>query len=153
MCNAHFRRGGNCAEKGGCEGITAIAGQGEGLQQNGIETWPSFQLWKAASYIHSAVAFPCEAFSLVIVQSFPLLEWHQVMTRGALREVLREALRAGRHVQGVCRVGRYNDPFPDHPELSTLVAPNACRHLVAIGPRFGCYSTGLTDCEQSRPHR
>ena len=27
-------------EEGGCEGITAIAGEQEGLKQNGIETWP-----------------------------------------------------------------------------------------------------------------
>ena len=27
-------------EEDGCEGITAIAGEEEGLKQNGIETWP-----------------------------------------------------------------------------------------------------------------
>ena len=29
-----------------------------------------------------------------------------------------------------------------HFQLTASVGPNACRHLVAIGPRFGCYSTG-----------
>jgi hypothetical protein len=57
-------------EEGGCEGITAIAGEEEGLKQNGIETRPS--LLCGSQHLCSAVAFPSEAFSLLIVQSFPL---------------------------------------------------------------------------------